>query len=593
MYPVTQDFIDKMRADKRQVDVRVTIDYTNWEIDQSIDVSAPDQANVSYPSQTADGVAQATHKWASLDGSWVLDGSYHLAPEPQDLTRYQFGWWSAQLSGPDGAFSEPFPTLVVTHIPRPVHSLRVVGDTAREEWPVDFRVDLYAEDGTLLRSEAVTGNTAIEWSKNLSTPVLDVARQELVITRWSHPGRQAKIVEFFTSIQETYYRGDVVEVRLLEEREASQGSLPVGNVSANEITLRLANEGGKFDVTNRNSPLAGLLKPNRRIRAWLGTDGRGNLARPPLDIDWWNAAPKSGIVWGNANTYDYTEGALKITSYSSAHNGHSFYLPIELDIEFTIRALIKNVKNALHAVFYIALYNASGVCIKTNYAPQIVAQFGWIKHYSPDYTEGWLTYKIRSSDILANYPTAAYYTIQLIGGGSTASEIYMKQISLKRGTDRSFDGYDEWVPLGTFWSLDWDSPDDTLEASVTARDRLELLRKSTYTPGQVQQNISLYTLAEQVLVDAGLQPGKYWIDPALQQTVIPWAWLSPTQPPRGPADHRRGRAGRRVRGPRRCDPSREHVQRAGCIGRGDHSGRLFPVRFPLRAARTKWRMRSS
>ncbi len=38
----------------------------------------------------------------------------------------------------------------------------------------------------------------------------------------------------------------------------------------------------------------------------------------------------------------------------------------------------------------------------------------------------------------------------------------------------------EWVPLGTFWSLDWDSPDDTLEATVTARDRMELLRKGTY-----------------------------------------------------------------------------------------------------------------
>jgi len=38
----------------------------------------------------------------------------------------------------------------------------------------------------------------------------------------------------------------------------------------------------------------------------------------------------------------------------------------------------------------------------------------------------------------------------------------------------------EWVPLGVFWSLDWDSPDDSLEATVTARDRMELLRKGTY-----------------------------------------------------------------------------------------------------------------
>ena len=52
--------------------------------------------------------------------------------------------------------------------------------------------------------------------------------------------------------------------------------------------------------------------------------------------------------------------------------------------------------------------------------------------------------------------------------------------------------FSEYVPLGTFWSLDWDSPDDTLEATVTARDRMELLRKGTYQTSQVQQNKSLY-----------------------------------------------------------------------------------------------------
>jgi len=70
----------------------------------------------------------------------------------------------------------------------------------------------------------------------------------------------------------------------------------------------------------------------------------------------------------------------------------------------------------------------------------------------------------------------------------------------------------EWVPLGTFWSLDWDSPDDTLEATVTARDRMELLRKGTYQTSQVQQNKSLYELAEAVLQDAGLSSDQYIID---------------------------------------------------------------------------------
>ena len=87
---------------------------------------------------------------------------------------------------------------------------------------------------------------------SLDSHVADVAKQVLTITKWSHEGRQAKIIEFFTSIREVYETGDLVSIRLLEEREASQGSLPVGNISSNEITLALNNEDKKFEMCIRD-----------------------------------------------------------------------------------------------------------------------------------------------------------------------------------------------------------------------------------------------------------------------------------------------------------------------------------------------------
>jgi hypothetical protein len=275
VYPVTTDFLDKMKADRRQVFARVEIDYTDPFMDQSIEIEVNEQANVSYPQQTADSVQEATHKWASLDGSWVLDGTYHLAPGPDELMQYQFGWWGAQLAGAGGAFASPYPTLTIRHLPRPIRQLKVLGDSAREEYPVDFEIKLYAQNDTLLKTETVTGNDQVNWSKTLSAPVLDVVKQVLTITRWSHEGRQAKIIEFFTSIREVYETGDLVSLRLLEEREASQGSLPVGNISSNEITLALNNEDKKFDIDNEQSPLKNLLKPNRRIQVWLGAEVEG------------------------------------------------------------------------------------------------------------------------------------------------------------------------------------------------------------------------------------------------------------------------------------------------------------------------------
>ena len=273
MYPVTSDFLDKMKADRRRVFARVEIDYTDPFIDQSIEIEASEQANVSYPQQTADGVDQTTRKYACLDGTWDLTtGEYHLAPSANMLTRYQMGWWGAQFADQDGYFASPYPTLTVRHLPRPIRQLKVVGDTAREEYPVDFNIRLYGPDDTLLKTETVTGNDQVSWSKTLESQVLDVAKQVLEITKWSLPGTCAKIIEFFTSIREVYETGDLVSIRLLEEREVSQGSLPVGNISANEVTIALNNESKKFDIDNENSPLKNLLKPNRRIQVWLGID---------------------------------------------------------------------------------------------------------------------------------------------------------------------------------------------------------------------------------------------------------------------------------------------------------------------------------
>ena len=85
----------------------------------------------------------------------------------------------------------------------------------------------------------------------------------------------------------------------------------------------------------------------------------------------------------------------------------------------------------------------------------------------------------------------------------------------------------EYVPLGTFWSLDWDSPDDSVYAQLTGRDRLELLRKSIYSTSQVQQNKTLYDLAVAVLEDANLKLEEYWVDPELQNYVVPYAYFEP------------------------------------------------------------------
>jgi hypothetical protein len=362
MYAVSQEFMDAMRAQRRQVLAKVVIDYTDPLIDQSIQVDASERARISWPEQTADGLTQAPYMWASLDGSWTLDQFRRPMPDTEELADlYQVGWWGEQIAGIGGAFAEPYPTLTVTHTPRPVHSLKVVGENQFSEYPVDFTIRLRDGLGVLLHEEVVTGNDSLTWSKVLEAPILDVVSQELEIHKWSHEGRQAKILEFFSSVQQTH-EDDLIAVSLLEEREVSQGSLPVGNISSNEIVVRLSNEDRRFDPDNETSPLNGLLLPNRRVRAWLGAEVNGDT---------------------------------------------------------------------------------------------------------------------------------------------------------------------EWVPLGTFWSVEWGTESDVLEAAVRALDRLEHLRKSIYRTSVVQQNVTAAALAQAILLDAGLSSVDWVIEDEVNDVVFPWAWFEP------------------------------------------------------------------
>jgi hypothetical protein len=308
MYPVSQDFLDKIKAPERRIYGRAVIDYTDPYLDQSIQVTANEEANVSYPQQTADGLAEPYAKYAALDGAWVLGEDWALAPGPDEIVWAQMGWWGSQLAGTGGAFVEPYPTLTVTHFSRPVHSLKVSGDSKRQEWPVDFSIKLYGEGDVLLHTETVAGNTEVHWSKPLSPFVTGVVKQELVITKWSHEGRQVKILEFFTSVQQTYEVGDLVEISLLEEREIGMGTIPVGAISANEISVKLRNDDRRFDADNANSPLYQLLKPNRRVRPWLALEAENNYSENPPTFSRNSVAYKSDGTQVAANVPRFEPG---------------------------------------------------------------------------------------------------------------------------------------------------------------------------------------------------------------------------------------------------------------------------------------------
>jgi hypothetical protein len=92
------------------------------------------------------------------------------------------------------------------------------------------------------------------------------------------------------------------------------------------------------------------------------------------------------------------------------------------------------------------------------------------------------------------------------------------------------DGTTEYMPMGTYWSGDWQTSEMGTTASTSGRDRMELLRKSSFYTGLIYQNVTLAELADRVMIDAltGMPDLEYEIDDALSAYVVPYAWFERT-----------------------------------------------------------------
>jgi len=218
-------------------------------------LSTTENARYSYPSQTVDKETYTTGKILSLDDSCTLDGTYILAGDG-----VQMGWWGNQLAGESGYFSEPYPTLridcrfktaipffnITFNSPRKIYSVFIAGDTARNEYPTLAEINFYDVYNNLLRTVVFTPTSPL-FSANLDTPIDGVAYAELVVKKWSHPGRQVKITEFDVRTGLIVDDTRLLSASLHEEIVEKQQGCPIGAIATKELALEIANLDGLFD----------------------------------------------------------------------------------------------------------------------------------------------------------------------------------------------------------------------------------------------------------------------------------------------------------------------------------------------------------
>lgn len=306
--------IQKQR--KRHLKARVRIDYSDANIDSTIIAWAGTTARGSYLNQTYNGREDVSYKYASLDGKWVLDGTWVLPPEtPAEQDSYEIGWRSVQVSKPNGTFQDytskhallgrkllgsvmiggmvDVPHVSVNFLPRTISSVRVSFDNARMEYARDFDVVLYNTAGTELYRLQVTDNTGVKYVSDITTQNL-VAQMTVRIYKWSEPGTCAKVAEVFTSVSELYTDKDILSLQVIENRELSDDGVPLGTTASGQIVLQLYNRFRRFDNTNTLSAIYNLIREGVRIRPEIG-DGTNWVPLGVFFAKTWDI-PRNDIV---------------------------------------------------------------------------------------------------------------------------------------------------------------------------------------------------------------------------------------------------------------------------------------------------------
>jgi hypothetical protein len=310
MIPISVDYRTAIRATTRKTRSIVQINWSDPSTDfSSYVITANENNRISYPDQVADNNFTPTYKWANLCSLLKCDENFAVCPSPSEISANQMGWFGATVSGSSGVFGEPYPAITVSFPAQPIFGLCVKSDLEYVEYPVDFDVEIY-NGITLLYTETVVGNNTESYEKDIEPEQITAATSiKLIIKKWSAESAVVKILEFFSVITKTYDGNDIISLSLTEELEDNDGSIAVGNISANEIDLQLQNifitSFGQdiydpFLPWNDNSPYRNLLKKNRKITAWIGVELPSGLYEDILLGTFysgdWSMSNGSGVV---------------------------------------------------------------------------------------------------------------------------------------------------------------------------------------------------------------------------------------------------------------------------------------------------------
>lgn len=266
-----------MKEPSRHIHGMVEVLYNNSIRDNT--VTGNDGAHGSSVYSITDGTQAKSNKYFKLYDN-NLTGKYKVIGEASEV-----GWWPKTMPDNSGVYTVP-QTLSLQFSQRNLFGLEIhcgpYGDLY--DFPVDFTITAYTAAGTEVVE--VTGNASPIYTTDRL--FRNVSQLDITISKTSNPGRPCVIMYIPMESVMMYYDKDLIDINLLEELSFEDSLESLGGISANELTVRFNNEDDSFYFNNAQSPIAGYIKKNRRIRAWLGVEpfNNGEVLWSPLGTFW-------------------------------------------------------------------------------------------------------------------------------------------------------------------------------------------------------------------------------------------------------------------------------------------------------------------
>lgn len=312
-----------MKAPERRIHGRVEITYANAIKDAEI--ATNEGAYGSSGANLNNDIIAASNKFFTLYDN-RLDGSFVVAGDGSEV-----GWWPKTMPDDTGAYIVP-QTLTLSFTQRNLYGLTIISNSL--DYPVDFDIEINDSHGGA-QLISVRDYTSAEY--RTESLFRDVVNLSITIRKVSRPNRPAVILDVPIVSSIVYNDADLIDMSLLEELSYEDSLEKLGGVSANELTVNFSNEDKSFYFNNTESRIAGYLKKNRRVRAWLGVEipDNGETVWSVLGTFWtygWDIPV--GSLTANMVAFD-TIGLLGTQTYYGHHVYRNRSVGALLDIVLT------------------------------------------------------------------------------------------------------------------------------------------------------------------------------------------------------------------------------------------------------------------